>query len=249
MGVCARRSDTVAAGIQASSLHAARAGAAAWRRPSPHAPPTRTKPLAVRELLLVRHGFAGSNRDGVASSTVPGEGLTPEGVEQARALSVALEDEAIDVALTSRLARTQETLALVLDGRDVPVLVESELDEIRFGTFDGGPLDAYRAWAASHPPDEPAPCGGESRAQAAARFARGLRLLLARPEERVLAVGHALAIRYVIDAVDGRSPAARMAPIEHAFPYRLGRGDAQRAAALLEEWSAAPRFRDPDDHG
>lgn len=203
----------------------------------------------MRELLLVRHGFAGSNRDEVASSTVPGEGLTPEGIEQARALSLVLADEAIDVALTSRLARTQETLALVLDGREIPVVVEAELDEIRFGGFDGGPLEAYRAWAASHSPDEPAPGGGESRAQAAARFARGLRLLLARPEAQVLAVGHALAIRYVIDAVDGRPPAARMAPIEHAFPYRLGRDDAERAAALLEEWSTAPRFRDPDDHG
>ena len=65
----------------------------------------------------------------------------------------------------------------------------------------------------------------------------------------MLAVGHALAIRYVIDAVEGRSPAARMAPIEHAFPYRLGSRDADRAATLLEEWSAAPRFRDPGDHG
>ena len=65
----------------------------------------------------------------------------------------------------------------------------------------------------------------------------------------MLAVGHALAIRYVIDAVDGRAPAARMAPIEHAFPYRLDGSDAERAAALLETWSAAPRFRDPGDHG
>ena len=203
----------------------------------------------MRELLLVRHGLAGSNRDGLASSTVPGEGLTPEGIEQARALSRELAAEEIDIALTSRLARTQETLALVLDGRDVPIVVEAELDEIHFGSFDGGLLDEYRAWAASHPPDEPAPGGGESRAQAAARFARGLRLLLARPEDRVLAVGHALAIRYVIDAVDGRAPAARMAPIEHAFPYRLGSDDAQRAAAFLEEWSASPRFRDPNDHG
>jgi broad specificity phosphatase PhoE len=200
----------------------------------------------VNELLLVRHGFAGSNRDDTASSTVPGEGLTPEGVAQARALAQTLADEKVDVALTSRLARTQETLALVLDSRKVPVVVEEELDEIRFGSFDGGPLDAYRAWAASHPPDEPAPGGGESRAQAAARFARGLRLVLARPEDNVLVVGHALAIRYVIDAAQGHVPAARMSPIEHAFPYRLGRDEAERAAAFLEEWSAVPRFRDPD---
>jgi probable phosphoglycerate mutase len=197
-------------------------------------------------LLLVRHGLAGSNRDDVASSTVPGEGLTPEGVEQARALAQTLADERIDVALTSRLARTQETLALALDGREVPVCIEPELDEIHFGSFDGGPLEAYRAWAASHPPDEPAPGGGESRAQAAARFARGLRIVLARPEEHVLVVGHALSIRYLVDAAERHVPAARMAPIEHAFPYRLSRGEAERAASCLEEWSAAPRFRDPD---
>jgi broad specificity phosphatase PhoE len=200
----------------------------------------------VKELLLVRHGLAASNRDDVASSKVPGDGLIPEGVEQARALAHTLADERIDVALTSRLARTQETVALALDGRDVPVHVEAELDEIHFGSFDGGPLDAYRTWAASHPPDEPAPGGGESRAQAAARFARGLRIVLARPEEHVLVVGHALSIRYLIDAAEGHVPAARMAPIQHAFPYRLTRGHAERAASFLEAWSAAPRFRDPD---
>jgi len=197
----------------------------------------------VRELLLARHGFASSNRDGIASSEVPGDGLTPEGVEQARALSDVLASDEISVALTSRLARTQQTLALALEGRDVPVVIASELDEIHFGSFDGGLLDDYRAWAAAEPPDVPAPGGGESRAQAAARFARGLRLVLARPEERVLMVGHALAIRYVVDATEGLVPAARMAPVEHAFPFRLARDELERAASLLEEWSGAPRFR------
>jgi broad specificity phosphatase PhoE len=200
----------------------------------------------MKTLLLVRHGFAGSNRDDLASSTVPGEGLTPLGVEQALALARELAAKDIDVAMTSRLARTQETLSLALDGREIPVVIAEELDEIHFGSFDGGPLDTYRAWAASHPPDEPPPGGGESRSQAASRFARGLRLVLARPEAIVLVVGHALAIRYLIDAAEGRVPAARMAPIEHAFPYRLDRDDAERAALFLEEWSVAPHFRDPD---
>lgn len=203
----------------------------------------------MRELLLVRHAFAGSNRDGVASSAVPGEGLAPEGLEQAQALSQALAVEEIAVAMTSRLARAQETLALALDGRDLPVVVAPELDEIHFGAFDGGLLDTYRAWAAKHPPNDPPPGGGESRAQAAERFARGLRLVLSRPEERVLVVGHALAIRYVIDAATGLMPAARMSPVEHAFPYRLGRDDVERAATLLEAWSRSPRFRDPSMEG
>jgi broad specificity phosphatase PhoE len=203
----------------------------------------------MRELLLVRHGFAGSNRDGVASCEVPGEGLTDRGIEQARALGHALASEPIAVAMTSRLARTQETLALALEGRDVPVVVGAELDEIHFGAFDGVPVATYRAWAASHPPDEPPGSGGESRAEAAARFAGAARVVLARPEEQVLVVGHALAIRYVVDAAAGLVPAARMAPIEHATPHRLAHEDLERAASLLEAWSDAPRFRDPSNEG
>jgi broad specificity phosphatase PhoE len=203
----------------------------------------------VDTVLLVRHAFAGSNRDGNASCAVPGEGLTPDGVEQARALARSLADEEIAVALTSRLARTQETLALALDGRDVSVVVVPELDEIQFGAFAEGPLDTYRAWAAAHPPDLRAPGDGESRADAAARFARGLRVVLAREEATILLVGHALALRYVLDAAQGLPPAAVMTPVEHAFPYRLERNDVERAADLLEAWSRAPRFRDPSNEG
>ncbi|HEY5872875.1 MAG TPA: histidine phosphatase family protein [Gaiellaceae bacterium] len=197
------------------------------------------------EVLLVRHGLAGSNRDALASCTVPGLGLTPEGVEQARALARELEPEEIAVAITSRFARTQETLSLALGGRAVPTVVHQELDEIHFGSFDGGLLETYRAWAFASPPDEMPPGGGESRAQAAARFAQGMRLVLERPEGRMLVVGHALAIRYWLDAATGLVPAARMAPVDHARPYRLTRAEAERGALLLEEWSATPAFRVP----
>jgi broad specificity phosphatase PhoE len=199
----------------------------------------------VDELLLVRHGLAGSNRDAVASCAIPGEGLTPEGVEQARVLARELAGEEISVALTSRFARTQETLSLALGGRDVPIVIAAELDEIHFGHFDGGLLETYREWAASAPPDVAPPGGGESRAQAAARFARGMSLVLAREERRVLVVGHALAIRYWLDAATGLVPAARMAPVEHAWPYRLGRTELERGARLLEAWSRRPTFRVP----
>lgn len=203
----------------------------------------------MEELLLVRHGLAASNRDAVASCTIPGLGLIPEGVEQARALARELADEEIAVALTSRFARTQETLALALDGRDLPVVVHPELDEIHFGSFDGGLLETYRAWAAASSPDEVPPGGGESRAEAGARFARGLQRVLDRPEERVLLVGHALAIRYALDGAAGLAPAARMAPVAHASPYRLARAEIERAATLLEEWSLAPVFREPSSEG
>jgi broad specificity phosphatase PhoE len=197
----------------------------------------------METLLLARHALAGSNRDGVASCTVPGEGLTPEGVQQARALGVELAEVDIVLAATTELARTQETLAFALDGRDVPTFTVPELNEIRFGSFDGGLLDTYRAWAAAQSPSERAPGGGESRAEVAARFARGLRALLVLDGATILLVGHALALRYVLDAAEGLAPEALMRPVEHARPYRLDRAGVERATALLEAWSLAPQFR------
>jgi len=199
---------------------------------------------------LVRHALAASNRGGgTASCIAPGEGLTPEGVEQAGRLTSALASEDVDLGVSTELRRTRETLELALAGRDVRQLVVPELNEIHFGSYDGGPLDDYRAWAWAEPPDVPAPGGGESRAAAAARFARGLRVLLGRPEATILAVGHALLLRYVLDAAAGLVPAARMRPVEHAVVHRLGPRDVGAAAELLEGWSRAPRFRDPSKEG
>ena len=125
----------------------------------------------------------------------------------------------------------------------MPRLVLGDLNEINFGCFDGGLLERYREWAGAEAPDIAAPGGGESRASAAARYARGLRTVLARPEAVVLFVGHALVVRYVLDAVAGLVPAARMTPVEHATPHRLDAARVAEAAALLQEWSTGPSFR------
>ena len=204
----------------------------------------------METVFLARHALAGSNRDGLAACTAPGEGLTPEGVEQARRLGELVADEPLALGVATDHRRTQETLEVALEvaleGRDVPRLFVQELNEIHFGSFDGGLLLDYRSWAGAESPELEAPGGGESRAQAAARYARGIRVLLERPEETVLVVGHALAVRYVLDAVEGLVPAALMAwPVEHAVPHRLRAEDVETAAALLEEWSREARFRDP----
>ncbi len=203
----------------------------------------------MRELLLVRHALAGSNEKGFASGTAPAEGLTPAGVVQARALASELAKEKLSLAVTSQFARTQQTLALALEGREVPVVVIPELNEIDFGSYDGGSLAEYREWAAAHAPDVPPPGGDESRAQAAARFADAIGLVAARSEERVLLVGHALMIRYVLDAAAGLAPTARIAPVPHAVTQRLDRYAVLCAATLLEAWSRVPVFRDPPNEG
>lgn len=199
----------------------------------------------MEQLILVRHAAAGSNRDGTTSCTPPGASLTEEGVEQARHLAELLAGEEVSLGIATRLVRTQETLEHALSGRSVPRLVVPELDEIDFGSFDDGSLAGYRTWAASHPPDEPAPGGGESRADAAARFACGLGVVLDRAESVVLLVGHALFVRYVLDGTEGLVPAPVMTPVDHATPYRLTVEDVESATRLLFAWSREPRFRDP----
>ena len=89
------------------------------------------------------------------------------------------------------------------------------------------------------------------RLLAAARFARGLGVLLARDEDVVLLVGHALMLRYTLDAAGGLVPAARMAPVEHAHPYELEHADVERAAELLAELTArlVDRYLDVKEQG
>ena len=199
----------------------------------------------METLFLARHALAGSNRDGLASCTTPGPELTREGVAQARALGASLAGEEIALGVASELRRTQETLEIALEGLAVPRLVVPELDEIRYGSFDGGLLDDYRVWARSEPPTVRAPGGGESRADAAARYARGLGLVLERSEPVALLVGHALAVRYILDAARGLVPAPLITPVEHARAYELSASEARAAAELLDEWSRSPAFRAP----
>ncbi len=200
----------------------------------------------MERVFLARHALAHSNEGALASYAAPGEGLVAKGVEQARRLGRSLACEEIELGVATELRRTQETLDVALEGRDVPRAIVSELNEIHFGSFDGGRLSAYREWAGSEAPGLPAPGGGESRAQAAARYAAGLRLVLARPEKSALVIGHALAVRYIVDAALGLVPAPLMlAPVEHASAQRLDAGELEAAADLLEAWSLDPRFRVP----
>ena len=123
-------------------------------------------------------------------------------------------------------------------------LVLPELNEIGFGRFEGKPLDAYRAWAWAQEADVECPGGGESRSSAAARIADGLEVLLDRPEDVVLAVSHALPIRYVLDAADGGFPARRIERVAHAVPHRLQHDAVETAAETLRVWAQRPAFGD-----
>ena len=197
----------------------------------------------MRTAILARHAESELSHlrltNGNPSISV---GLTRAGREQAGRLGELLRPERLDLCVTSEFQRARETAELALEGRDVPQLVLPELNDIRFGDFEGRVLDDYRAWARAHDPDEPAPGGGDSRAETVRRYVRGYRTILARPEGTILVVVHGLPVRYVLDAVDGRTPAPAVEQVPYAEPFRLDADELGAAVELLGTWEQHPAW-------
>ena len=193
--------------------------------------------------ILARHGESALGARGLMNGDpTVANGLTPAGGAQARRLGEALSDVPLDLGVTSRFSRTRETLELALAGRDVRTLVLPDLDEIGFGSWEGAPAEGYLEWAWSNGPQEPVPGGGETRADAVRRLARGFRAILARPEATILVVGHGLALRYLLNAADGRDPLPRLDEVPLAEPISVGAADFESALERLERWCLRPEF-------
>ena len=199
----------------------------------------------MERVVLARHGESElslvGRTNGDPSLAV---GLTEAGREQARELGRELAVEPVDLCVTSEFLRAQQTADLALAGRDVPRLVLAELNDILFGAFEGRLLTEYRAWAHSHGPDEPAPGGGDSRAQTVARYVAAYGELLVQPERSVLVVAHGLPVRYVLDAIAGRDPAAAVEQVPYATAYPVSRVELETAVARLEAWLLTPVWAD-----
>jgi probable phosphoglycerate mutase len=196
----------------------------------------------VRALLLARHGESEYSAKRLVNGD-PGVScpLTATGREQARALGRALAEEQIDLCAVTEFERVRETAQLALAGRDVPFLVVPELNDPRYGEFEGGSLAVYLEWIVGRGPLD-APPGGEHRGDIARRYAAGFRRLHDRPEETVLLVAHSLPIAYVRDAATGVPPRSRLDQVDYASVLRLEREDLERALGVLESWVAAPAF-------
>jgi broad specificity phosphatase PhoE len=197
----------------------------------------------VNAVILARHGeselsvVGRTNGDPGASCA-----LTEAGRDQARRLGQLLAGDNLELCVTSEFQRAQETADLALEHRDVPRLVLPDLNDIRFGAFEGRALTEYRAWAHAHGPEETAPGGGDSRAETVRRYIRAYRTILARPEETILVVAHGLPVRYVLDAVAGRDPAAAVAQVPYAEPFRLMADGLRAAVDRLAAWAASPAW-------
>jgi broad specificity phosphatase PhoE len=194
----------------------------------------------VNELVVARHAESEASvqqlLNGDASVQVA---LTELGRRQALALGEAVGP--VDLAAHTEFGRTRETVELAWP--DTPRLVVPELNEIRFGRFEGTFWhDGYDKWTISAAPEDECPGGGESRAGAVGRYVTGYRFLLERAEERVALVSHGAAVRYLLLAREGLPPRTRLDSVDPAQPFRLRRAEVEAAVDLLEAWVASPAF-------
>jgi broad specificity phosphatase PhoE len=192
----------------------------------------------LNQAILARHGESVFNAGGLVNGdpSVPG-GLTATGIEQARALGVALAATPIDLCVTTEFERVIQTADEALRGRDVRRLVVPGLDDPRLGPFEGATLHDYREWARDASSSDTPGGDGESRFQIIERYTRSYRELLERPEEVILVVEHSLPIAYVL-----HGPAPRVPLVGNATPFFLDASELETAVDRLDDWLAAPTF-------
>jgi broad specificity phosphatase PhoE len=190
----------------------------------------------VRIFILSRHGQSTLNLENkVNGDPVIPVPLTDDGRIAATKLGEQVAHVPLDLGVNTRFARTRETLELALAGRAVPTTEEPLLDDIDVGDLEGCSIDDYRAWKRAHARSDRFP-GGESLDDAARRYARAFRALLARREQRMLVVCHEIPVRYALNAAAGSDDLDGPAHlIANATPYLFDEPSLERAAARIDE--------------
>ena len=149
-------------------------------------------------LYIIRHGKTDWNVQHrlQGMTDIP---LNEEGRKMARDAAIEYKDIHFDVCYCSPLIRARETAEILLEGRDIPIIVDDRLREMGFGKYEGF-TDSFSVPDCPvnvlffHPEQYTTPVeGGESLDDLFARtgeFLREVALPLVEEGKDVLIVGH-----------------------------------------------------------
>ena len=190
--------------------------------------------------MLARHAESELNvRELLNGDPSVEDELTESGRTQAQALGEAAGPVALVVH--TEFSRTRETAELAWPG--VPRLVVPELNEFQFGLYEGTRwTEGFEDWVRTSTSQVGPPGGGESRVTAVQRFARGYRVLLERPEDRVAVIAHGAPVRYLLLALEGKPPVQVLEGVDRARPFIVDADRLADALDALEAWAAAPEW-------
>ena len=88
------------------------------------------------EILLTRHGKTDWNVQGKVQGLAD-IGLNEEGIRQAKETSKLLQDEKIDLIISSPLLRAMQTAKIIAKDRNIPIIPDEGVIERDFGEFEG----------------------------------------------------------------------------------------------------------------
>ena len=146
-------------------------------------------------VLLLRHG-ANDWVHGRLAGWTPGVHLNDEGRRQAADLSRRLGDLSIDALYSSPLERCVETAQAVAEPRGLPISLDEQIGEVRYGEWQGAELKqlyTHELWpGVQHYPSGTRFPQGETLGEAQMRIVRAIDQLRSRhPEQTIAIVSHA----------------------------------------------------------
>lgn len=156
-------------------------------------------------IYMVRHGRTYANEQGLLMGGDGNAELTPEAVDQAKAVGQALSDVSFDHAYTSTLGRTIDTASYLLEGAkqdDVARQQIRDLDDISWGDAEGytrqqfmeeNNLDEFPdAFGDTDDADFVSSIHAETKYHFYQRFNNGMQQIIddIKPGENVLVVAH-----------------------------------------------------------
>lgn len=181
--------------------------------------------------VLIRHGETEWSRNGrhTGHSDLP---LLPEGEAQAAALAPRLAGAEFAAVLTSPLLRARATCELAGLGGDM--VVEPDLCEWDYGTYDGLTTEEIRAERPGWDLFSDGTPGGESAADVGARVDRVIQRVRSEPGD-VACVAHAHVLRVMGARWLGLDPeAARLFVLSPASISELGW---ERSQPVISSWN------------
>ena len=170
---------------------------------------------------IVRHGQTLFNTKDLYQGWADSP-LMEKGIKQANALHEGLKDIDFTYAVSSSSERAMDTMAYILEGRDVENTYDKGLREIFFGMKEG------EHWPSTKPAFEIdwkgyAYCGGEDREEAYLRFKNTLEKYA--KGGNVLIVSHGAVIARMIQHLDPETWEKKQSPGEFVFNCSVTRVD------------------------
>jgi probable phosphoglycerate mutase len=169
----------------------------------------------VERLIVARHAESECNVQALISADPSSHRspLTSRGIQQARSLADRLAGDEIDLCVASGTLRAVQTAEIVASALSIPLMKTPLLDDPPAGVFEDGPVEAFVRWMSGCDADTPVPGTSMSLRDSARRYFEAARLLLRRPERTILVVAHAPALRWIVQAAQGRTD-----PLDYDHP-------------------------------